>query len=242
MSGSLFSTGLCRECCRVFLGRNHLQKWSLWTYFALSRTKSSGNPRIPECLGSLIWAFVFLPLLPFLLVLLITPTTPIVLLYLTVWTFRWTQVRQGWSREAERRLILSRQQQKGVSSGGAYTCTEQTRPVAKWVQCDGHAQCYKWSQLLHNHYLQNVGQQWEALGPESLTTPSWLICSLLTPLLPLHYRLGSRQKQEFGWLRYGLILACIFSSFTNKSFMWGCFIVFYIILLPKKWRKSKIIF
>ena len=104
MSGSLFSTGLCRECCRVFLGRNHLQKCSLWTHFALSRTKSSGNPRIPECLGSRIWAFVFLPLLPFLLILLITSTTPIVLLYLTGWTFRWTQGRQGWSREAERRL------------------------------------------------------------------------------------------------------------------------------------------
>ena len=117
MSGSLFSTGLCRECYRVFLGRNHLQKWSLWTHFSGSRIKSSGNPRIPECLGSLTWAFVFLPLLPFLLVFLITPTTPIVLLYFTMWTF-WTQGRQGWSREAERRRKESQELQTHLFSLG----------------------------------------------------------------------------------------------------------------------------
>ena len=33
-----------------------------------------------------------------------------------------------------------------------------------------HAQCYKWAQLLHNHCLQNAGQ-------EGLITPSWLTCS-----------------------------------------------------------------
>ena len=30
--------------------------------------------------------------------------------------------------------------------------------------------------LLHNHYLQNVGQEQEAVGWKSLTLPSWLIC------------------------------------------------------------------
>ena len=39
---------------------------------------------------------------------------------------------------------------------------------------DAHAQGYKWSQLLHSHYLQNMGQ-------ESLKTPSRLICSFPTP-------------------------------------------------------------
>ena len=38
---------------------------------------------------------------------------------------------------------------------------------------DTHVQCCKWSQLLHSHYLQNVGQ-------EGLNMPSWLICSLPT--------------------------------------------------------------
>ena len=33
----------------------------------------------------------------------------------------------------------------------------------------------KWAQLLHNHYLPNVGQEQEAMGHESLTVPSWLI-------------------------------------------------------------------
>ena len=37
-----------------------------------------------------------------------------------------------------------------------------------------HTQCYKWSQLLHSHYLENVGQ-------ESLNMPSWPISSLPTP-------------------------------------------------------------
>ena len=42
------------------------------------------------------------------------------------------------------------------------------------------AQCYKWSRLLHNHYPQNMGQELEAVDRESLTTPSWLICSFPT--------------------------------------------------------------
>ena len=53
----------------------------------------------------------------------------------------------------------------------------------KWSQLlhkppDAHVQGYKWSQLLHSHYLQNVGR-------ESLTTPSWLICSL--PTISYHF-------------------------------------------------------
>ena len=55
--------------------------------------------------------------------------------------------------------------------------TEQ-KPGAKPVPPDVHAQCCKWAQLLYNHYLQNVGQEQESLGRESLTTPSWLIFSL----------------------------------------------------------------
>ena len=33
------------------------------------------------------------------------------------------------------------------------------QPVAKRASCDPHAQCCKWSHLLHNHYLQNMGQE-----------------------------------------------------------------------------------
>ena len=33
-----------------------------------------------------------------------------------------------------------------------------------------HAQCYKWSQLLQNHYLQNAGQSKRPSGWENLTT------------------------------------------------------------------------
>ena len=52
--------------------------------------------------------------------------------------------------------------------------------MTKQVPRDAHAQCYKWSQLLHKHYLQNVGPEWEAVGQDRLTTSSWLICSFPT--------------------------------------------------------------
>ena len=45
--------------------------------------------------------------------------------------------------------------------------TEQKQPMAKRVPRDTHMQCYKRSQLLHNHYLQNVGQEQKALRQES---------------------------------------------------------------------------
>ena len=48
-----------------------------------------------------------------------------------------------------------------------------TQPETKWIARDLHAQCYKWPQLLHSHYLQNVVL-------EGLDTPSWLISSLST--------------------------------------------------------------
>ena len=35
--------------------------------------------------------------------------------------------------------------------------------VIKQVPCDAHAQCFKWSQLLHKHYLQNMEQEREAV-------------------------------------------------------------------------------
>ena len=43
--------------------------------------------------------------------------------------------------------------------------------MTKRVPRDMHALWYKWSQLLHSHYLGNMG--WERLN-----MPSWLICSL----------------------------------------------------------------
>ena len=43
-----------------------------------------------------------------------------------------------------------------------------------------HAQCYKWSQLLHNH-LQNMGQK-------NLTMPCWLICSFPTHFILYAYK------------------------------------------------------
>ena len=52
--------------------------------------------------------------------------------------------------------------------------------VTKWVPHDVYVQCYKWSQLLHKHYLQNLGPEQEAMGQERQTTPSWLICSFPT--------------------------------------------------------------
>ena len=41
-----------------------------------------------------------------------------------------------------------------------------------------YGQCYKWSQLLHNYYLQNVGQEREAVGWESDRT---ILANLLFP-------------------------------------------------------------
>ena len=37
-------------------------------------------------------------------------------------------------------------------------------PVMKQVPREVHAQCYKWSQMLHNYYLQNVGWEREVPG------------------------------------------------------------------------------
>ena len=57
--------------------------------------------------------------------------------------------------------------------------------MVKKVSCDGHVQYYKWSQLLHSHYLQNVGR-------ESLNTQSWPICSL--PQTPTEQQETRRSK------------------------------------------------
>ena len=45
------------------------------------------------------------------------------------------------------------------------------------VPQDMHVQCCRWSQLLHNHYLQNTDKEWEAKEQENLTMLYWLICS-----------------------------------------------------------------
>ena len=73
--------------------------------------------------------------------------------------------------------------------------TEQKQPMAKRVPRDTHVQCYKRSQLLHNHYLQNVGQEQEALRQESLVMPSWLTCSFPT-LVP--YRKSAEPALKAG--------------------------------------------
>ena len=61
-----------------------------------------------------------------------------------------------------------------VSQMGLIDAYSTKQLVTKPVLPEAHAQCYKWSQLLHTYYLKNVGQ-------ENLTMPSWLICSLPTP-------------------------------------------------------------
>ena len=65
--------------------------------------------------------------------------------------------------------------------------------------CDTHVQCCVWAQLLHNHDLQNAGQDWEAVGQENLTTPSWLICSFPTSWVQVLTEWGS---QEPFWTCY----------------------------------------
>ena len=58
--------------------------------------------------------------------------------------------------------------------------------VAKVLELQLQHQSFWWifrteySQLLHNHNSQNLGRRWEGVGQESLTTPSWLICSFPT--------------------------------------------------------------
>ena len=52
------------------------------------------------------------------------------------------------------------------------------QPVTKQGPRDVHAQCYKCSQLLHSHYLQNVGRK-------SLSTYP-IVANMLSPhVLPL---------------------------------------------------------
>ena len=53
--------------------------------------------------------------------------------------------------------------------------------VTKRVSRDTHAQCFKWSQLLHSHHLQYVG--WKGLN-----TPSCLICFSLQDAATYIYR------------------------------------------------------
>ena len=65
--------------------------------------------------------------------------------------------------------------------------------MAKPVPRDVQAQCYKWSQLLHNHYLQNVGQEQEGVGQESLTT-AVLASSLFSYTLPLFDLIKSQRR------------------------------------------------
>ena len=48
-------------------------------------------------------------------------------------------------------------QSQGLFRWSLYRQTEQKQPVAKWVHCDAHMQCYKWSQLLHNHVFTKRG-------------------------------------------------------------------------------------
>ena len=50
-----------------------------------------------------------------------------------------------------------------------------TQPLTKGVTRDVHAQCYKRTQLLHSLTYRMWGKS-KAMGWESLTTPSWLIC------------------------------------------------------------------
>ena len=82
------------------------------------------------------------------------------------------------------------------------------QPVTQWVPRDIMCSGYKWSQLLQNHYLQNVGKEWEGMGWESLTTPTWLICSFPTPSFMNRVNI---QKCYFG-STYSRWSGCLFSS------------------------------
>ena len=70
-------------------------------------------------------------------------------------------------------------QSQGLFRGSLYRQTEQKQPVAKWVHCDTHMQCYMWSQLLHNHVFTKHGARGCGVRKPQL---SWLICCLLTTL------------------------------------------------------------
>ena len=107
---------------------------------------------------------------------------PGVSLCLPVHTACWTHGRQGASKEAGRELDQSQELQMRLFSPGGHsrhniTQHNHTQPFwafpgeaytgvphkvapgqgsASWSAC---LQCYKWPQLLHDHYLQNVGTE-----------------------------------------------------------------------------------
>ena len=72
-------------------------------------------------------------------------------------------------------------------------------------KCEPHAQCYKWSQLLHNHYLQNTGRERGGVGWESLTTS--ILADLLFP-----FRLCAPNAKDAGlipgWGRFPYAILC----------------------------------
>ena len=131
---------------------------------------------------------------------------PLVLLYLTVC---WTQGGQGASREAGRKLeelqtclfspgwcsshrhvVLSHSWPADTAitwPQGIFQVefiyayrTKVTRGQA--VHHDRHAQCYKWSQLLHNHIFTKHGVRARGHGLRAWPPPFWLICFFPTPL------------------------------------------------------------
>ena len=94
---------------------------------------------------------------------------------------RWTQGRQGGSWEADGKMeedARSHRNYRYSLFAAARRRQQQTCYILSWltqrmqrqgrVRCAyigyAHAQCYKWSQLLQNHYSQNVGQEQEAVG------------------------------------------------------------------------------
>ena len=93
---------------------------------------------------------------------------------------------------------------------GAHIDTYRTQLMTNRVPHDAHVRCYKWFQLLHSRYLQNVGQ-------ESLDTPSWPICSLPT-LHPFRVSRSRSMRRPSVILLWPVTLTLGFTSGNSRSY------------------------
>ena len=92
-----------------------------------------------------------------------------------------------------------------------------------------YVQCNEWIQLLHNHYLQYMGQKWEAVGQE----PNHAI--LANFLFPYTYYIPEIVRKYFSFVYLFLVAALGKWCNVDKNSGNNCFLR---ILAKVKWQDN----